>query len=70
MQNSISDNTNILWKSPSLGKNTAIGYPWFYKITPFLSFEGKKHRQTHLFWHSPLFGMHQKQAKITGTALF
>ena len=23
-------------------KITAIGYPWFYKTTPILSFEGKK----------------------------
>ena len=38
----ISDNTNILWNSPSLGKITAVGYPWFYKTTPFLCFEGKK----------------------------
>ena len=29
---------------------TAIGYPCFYKITPFLSFEGKKQGQTHLFF--------------------
>ena len=41
-ENPISDNTNILWNSPSLGKNAAIGYPWFYKTTPFLAFEGKK----------------------------
>ena len=50
VQNSISDNTNGLWNSPSLGKNTAIGYPWFYKTTPFLSFEGKKQGQTHIFF--------------------
>ena len=31
-------------------KITAIGYPWFYKTTPFLSFEGKKQGQTHLFF--------------------
>ena len=43
---------------------TALGYPWFYKTTPFLSFEGKNTGQTHLFfWYSPLFGMRQKTAK-------
>ena len=46
VQNPISDNTNVLWNSPSL----AIGYPWFYKTTPFLSFEGKKQGHTHLFF--------------------
>ena len=44
-----SDNT-VLWNSPSLGKITAIDYPRFYKTTPFLSFEGKKQGQTHLFF--------------------
>ena len=46
----ISDNTNVLWTSPSLGKNAAIGSPWFNKTTPFLSFEGKKQGQSHLFF--------------------
>ena len=51
VQNPISDKTNVLWNSPSLGKITAIGYPWFYKSTPFLSFEEKKKQgQTHLFF--------------------
>ena len=50
VQNPISDNTNILWNSPSLGKHYTIVYPWFYKTTPFLSFEEKKQGQTHLFF--------------------
>ena len=72
VQNPISDNTNVLWNSPSLGKNTAIGYPWFYKTTPFLSFEGKKtgSNSSVFFWYSPLFGKRQKQLKISGIALF
>ena len=50
MQNPISNNTNVLRNSPSLEKNTAIGYLWFYKTTPFLSFKGKKAGQSHLFF--------------------
>ena len=42
VQNPISDSTNVLWNFPSLAKITALGYPWFYKTTPFLSFERKK----------------------------
>ena len=57
---SVNDNTNILWNSPSLGKITAIGYSLFYKTTPFPSFDWKKQGQTHLFlWYSPLFRMRQ-----------
>ena len=47
VQNPISDNSNVWWNSPKI---TAIGYPWFYKTTPILSFEGKKQGQTHLFF--------------------
>ena len=49
VQNHISDNTNVLWNSPSRKKITAIGNPWFYKTTPFISFE-EKNAQTHLFF--------------------
>ena len=72
VQNTISDNTNVLWNSPSLGKSTAIGYPWFYKTTLFLSFEGEKTGSNSpiFFWYSPLFGMRQKQPTISGIALF
>ena len=41
MQNPTSDNTNVLWNSPSLGKITDISH-WFYKTNPFLSLEVKK----------------------------
>ena len=45
-------------------KITAIGYPWFYKTTPFLSLKGKSRvKLIHFFWYSPLFGMRQKTAK-------
>ena len=46
-------------------KITAIGYPWFYKTTPFLSFEGKKTglNSSTFFWYSPLFGMRQKNSQ-------
>ena len=50
VQNPISNNINVLWNSPSLGKIAAIGYTWFYKTTPFLSLEGKKQGHTHLFF--------------------
>ena len=64
VQHPISHNTNVLWNSLSLGKITAIGYPWFYKATPFLSFEGKNRvKLIYFFWYSPLFGMRQKTAK-------
>ena len=64
-QNPISDNSNVLWNSPSLGKITAIGYtPGFIKPPLFYLLKGKKQGQTHLFfWYSPLFGMRQKTAK-------
>ena len=53
-------------------KNTAIGYPWFYKTTDFLSFEGKKQGQTHLFFSgiAHYLGCVKKQPKINGIALF
>ena len=67
VQNPISDNrpTNVLWNSPSLGKiYSFLGYPWFYKTTPFLSFEGKKQGQTHLFFLVlPIFWDASKNSK-------
>ena len=71
-ENPKSDNTNILWNSPSLGKNAAIGYPWFYKTTPFLAFEGEKtwSNSSIFFWFSSFFGMPQKQPKVSGIVLF
>ena len=50
VQNPIGDNTNVLWNSPSLGKITAIGYPWFIKPPLFYLLKGKKQGQTHLFF--------------------
>ena len=47
MQTPMSDNTNVLWNSPSLGKNY---YPWFYKTLLFYLLKGKKQGQTHLFF--------------------
>ena len=45
VQNSISDNANVLWNSPSLGNNNItaqlLAIPGFIKSTHFLSFEGK-----------------------------
>ena len=64
VQNPISDNTNVLWYSPSLGKNTAIGDPWVYKTAPFFFMKGKNRvKLIYFFWYSPLFGMRQKTAK-------
>ena len=61
VQDPIRSNTNILWNFQSLGKNTAIGYPWFYK-TSFQSFAGKKTgSNSSIFWYSPLFEMRKKQ---------
>ena len=64
VQNPISVNTNLLWNSPSLGKITAIGYPWFYKTTPFLSFKGKKtgSNSSIFFWYRTIFGMGKKNS--------
>ena len=72
VQNPISDNTNVLWNSPSLGKITAIGYPWFYKTTPFLSFEGKKTGSNSSIFSSieHYLECFKKNAKISGIALF
>ena len=71
VQNPISDNINVLWNSPSLGKNTAIGYPWFYKTTPFLSFEGKKTGSNSSIFSgiAHYLGCIKKQPKISGIAL-
>ena len=65
VQNPISDNTNVLW-------NTAIGYPWFYKTTPFLSFEGKKTGPNSSIFSgiAHYLGCVKKQPKISGIALF
>ena len=62
----------IFWKRAHLWENIrVIAYPWFYKSTRFLSFEGKKQGQTHLFfWNSPLFWMHKKAKTIREIALF
>ena len=49
VQNPISDNTNVLWNSPSLGKNS-IGTPGFIKPPFFYLLTGKKQGQTHLFF--------------------
>ena len=56
VQNPISVNTNLLRNSPSLGKITAIGYPWVYK--------GKKtgSNSSIFFWYRTLFGIRQKNS--------
>ena len=56
-------------------KITAIGYPLFYKTTPFLSFEGKKGKKTgtNLSIFSRIahyLGCVKKQPNISGIALF
>ena len=43
VQNPIRDNTNVLWNSPSLGKN------YSYRL-PLYLLKGKKQGQTHLFF--------------------
>ena len=48
VENPINDNTNILWKRPSSGKNTAIGYRGIINLT-FLSVEGKKGSNSCIF---------------------
>ena len=50
----------------------AIGYPWFYKTTPFLSFKGKKTGSNSSIFSgiAHYYGMRQKQPKISGIALF
>ena len=50
VQNPIIDNTIFLWNSPSLRKkNTAIGYPWFYKTTHFLFLKEKTGSNSSMF---------------------
>ena len=72
--NPISDNTNVSWNSPSLGKNYSysIGYPWSYKTIPFLFFEGKKTGSNSSIFsgRAHYFGCVKKQPKISGIALF
>ena len=53
-------------------KIAAIGYPWFYKTTPFLSFEGKKTGSNSSIFSgiAHYLGCVKKQSKISGIALF
>ena len=69
VQNPISDNTTVLWNSPSLGKNYSYR---FYKTTPFLSFEGKKTGSNSSIFSgiAHYLGCVKKQPKISGIALF
>ena len=72
VQNPMSDNTNVLWNSPSLGKKQLYTTPGFIKPPIFYLLKGKKTRSNSsiFFWYSPLFGKHQKQPKISGIGLF
>ena len=49
-----------------------IGYPWFHKTTPFLSFEGKKTGSNSSIFSgiAHYLGCVKKQPKISGTKLF
>ena len=59
-KNSISDNSNILWNSPSLGATLT-----FQKTTLVYHLKEKNRGSfTYFFWYSPLFEMRQKIAKI------
>ena len=51
---------------------TAIGYPWFYKTNPFLSFEGEKTGSNSSIFSgiARYLGCVKNQTKISGIALF
>ena len=72
VQNPISDNTNVLWNSTSLGKIYSYRLLWFYKTTPILSFEGKKTGPNSSIFSgiTHYLGCVKKQPKISGIALF
>ena len=65
VQNPISEDTNILWNSPSLEKKLQqYATPGFIKLPLLYLLKGKKQGKTNLFfWYSPFFGMHQKTTK-------
>ena len=51
VQNPISENTNIVWNIPPLGKISDIGYPSFYKTSPTPSVqEIKTWSNLSIFW--------------------
>ena len=52
-------------------KITAIGYPWFYETTPFLSFEGEKTGSNSSIFSgiAHCLGCVKKQPKISGNCI-
>ena len=65
VQNSISNSTNVLWNSPSFGKNYSYRLTLLFIKPPLFCLLKEKNRVKliYFFRYSPLFGMGKKQPK-------